>query len=82
MPFICQIGIQAPEYLNDTQGSLGHRLGNISACRGYGSDNGQSSLSVVLTQGNYTAGALIKLCQTRAQVCRVALLTGHFLQTP
>ena len=63
MSLICQIRIQGPEYLYDTQGSLCNRLGNIAACRGYCSDNGKSALAVVLAQGDNTAGTLVELCQ-------------------
>ena len=52
MALIGQRGIQAPEYLDDTQRRLGDRLGNIAARRRYGADDGQRAHASVLAQGD------------------------------
>ena len=81
MAAVGQRGIQTPEDLDDTQGSLGHRLGDITALGGHGADGGQSAHTAVLAQADHLACALVELSQTGGEVCGVALLTGHLLQT-
>ena len=81
MTLVSQRGIQSPEYLHNTKGGLGHRLRDISSRRGYGPDYREGALPLILAQGDHMAGPLVELSQTGTQICRVALLTGHLLQT-
>ena len=81
MPLVRQLRVQTPEHLDDTECSLGNRLGDISSGRGNRSDRGELSLPAVPSQRDDTAGPLVKLCQTGAQISRVSFLSGHLLQT-
>ncbi len=81
MPLICQSGIQAPEYLDNTQCRLRNRLGNIAARRGNRPDGSQCADSVFTAQAYHAPRTLVELCQTGAQISRVALLSRHLLQT-
>ena len=81
MTFCRQGGIQSPEYLYDTECGLGHRLGDIAAGRGYGSDCGQGAFPAVFAETNHMTGTLIELSQTASQISGITFLTGHLLQT-
>ena len=81
MSGVCQIRIQAPENLDDSECCLCDRLGNIAAGRGNCSDNGEGALASFASERHHTACALIELCQSRTQVSGITFFTGHFLQT-
>src|SRR5690606_1112825 len=77
---VCKACVQSPEYLNDSKGCLGHRLGNISSWRGYGTDDGEGTDSVIRTVASDLTGSFIELRCTGTKIRWVSFVTRHFFQ--
>src|SRR5437016_14425716 len=71
--------VQGPEYLHDTEGSLGHRLREVSAARGDSTDDADGALEAA--EGLRPSRPFVEFAQPRGQVGREAFLARHLLQS-
>ena len=81
MALIGKRSIQSPEDLHDSHGSLGNRLGKVSAGGRHSANSRETSLAFIAAQTLHQSCPLVELGKAGGKVSRITFLTGHLLQS-
>src|SRR6266480_4133011 len=73
-----QGGVERPEHLHDAEGPLGHRLREVPAARGDGTDDADGALEAA--EGLRPSRPFVEFAQPRGQVGRKAFLARHLFK--